>query len=132
VPRQGWVRVRLLSKAEKEEIAGRCERFIAEVLKPRFLPEIRPTEFNYPVDIKGRWRGSRYSFIQRYRSGQAHNLGEEWDSAFTRLDHVEDAIAGPRFNIMWMRHTGEWWLLHREVALDQAFELIATEELLWP
>ena len=61
-----WVRVRALSPAEKAEIAARCERFIAETLKPRFLPTIRPTQFNYPVDIFGKWRGAKYSFITRY------------------------------------------------------------------
>ena len=54
-----WVRVKALTKEDKAAIATTCERFIAEVLKPRFLPAIRPTEFNYPVDIRGRWRGSR-------------------------------------------------------------------------
>jgi hypothetical protein len=28
-----------------------CQRFIDEFLKPRFLPVICPTEFNYPIDI---------------------------------------------------------------------------------
>ena len=60
------MRVRALSPAEKAEIAARCERFIAETLKPRFLPTIRPTQFNYPVDIFGKWRGAKYSFITRY------------------------------------------------------------------
>src|SRR6266851_2625133 len=58
-----WVRVRVLPAEEKAAIAAICERFIAETLKPRFLPEIRPTQFNYPVDIFGQWRGSKYSFV---------------------------------------------------------------------
>ena len=63
-----WVRVKALGPKEKSAIATTCERFITEILKPRFLPEVRPTSFNYPVDIFGKWRGSRYSFIMRYRS----------------------------------------------------------------
>jgi hypothetical protein len=124
--------VKVLLPAEKTAIARRCECFIQDVLKPRFLPEIRPTEFNYPTDIKGSWRGSQYRFIQRYRSGHRENLGEEWDSPFTRLDHAEHVLSECRFNIMWMRHTGKWWPLHREVTLDEAFNLIQEDELLWP
>lgn len=45
-----------------------CEVFIDDVLKPRFLPEIRPTTFNYCVDIFGKWHGGNYLFIQRFRS----------------------------------------------------------------
>ena len=31
--------------AERAAVTSACERFIAVVLKPRFLSEIRPTEF---------------------------------------------------------------------------------------
>ena len=127
-----WVRVRVLSGEQKAAIATTCERFIGDTLKPRFLPEIRPTEFNYPVDIFGRWRGSKYSFITRYRSGFPDNLGEEFDSAFIRLDHVEEHLAETRFDVMWHRHTGQWWRLHASVTLEDALRLIRTESLLQP
>jgi hypothetical protein len=56
--RGGWVYVggRAGNKppaGEKTAITSTCEKFIAEVLKPRFLPEIQPTEFNYPIAIYG-------------------------------------------------------------------------------
>jgi hypothetical protein len=56
-----------------------CQRLIDEVSKPRILPVIRPTEFNYPVGICGKWHGTRYGLIQRYRSAFPKNLGEEFD-----------------------------------------------------
>ncbi|MEI9981912.1 MAG: hypothetical protein WDN69_01035 [Aliidongia sp.] len=91
-----WVRVKRLDATEKAAIAAACDRLIAETLKPRFLPEIRPTQFNYPIDIFGKWRGSKYSFITRYRSGFSDNAGEEFDSAFTRLDHLEECATETR------------------------------------
>jgi hypothetical protein len=127
-----WVRVKVLAPDEKAAIATTCERFIAEILKPRFLPEIRPTSSNYPVDIFGKWRGSKYSFIMRYRSGFPENAGEEFDSAFTRLDHVEENLAETRFDVMWHRHTGQWWHLYPSVTLEEALRLIETEPLLQP
>lgn len=125
-----WVKV--LGPQEKAAVAAACERFIAETLKPRFLPEIRPTSFNYPVDVFGKWRGSKYSFITRYRSGFPENAGEEFDSAFTRLDHVEDCFAEIRFDLMWRRHTGQWWRLHASVTLEDALRLIDAEPWLQP
>lgn len=127
-----WARVKALSKEEKAAVAAVCERFIAKVLKPRFLPEISPTKFNYPIDIFGKWRGSKYSFITRYRSGFSENLGAEFDSAFTRLDHVEECLNETRFDVMWHRHTGQWWRLHSAVTLEEALRLIETEPLLQP
>ena len=127
-----WVRVRALTTGEKSSIAAACERFIGETLKPRFLPEIRPTRFNYPIDIFGKWRGTKYSFITRYRSGFPDNLGEEFDSAFTRLDHVQEHPVEVRFDVMWRRHTGQWWLLYSSVRLEDALQLMGTESLLQP
>jgi hypothetical protein len=134
MPRQErrWVWAKALTKEEKAQIAAVCEQFIEDVLKPRFLPEIRPTKFNYPVDIRGRWRGSKYTFITRYRSGFPDNSGEEFDSAFTRLDHVEEHRAETRFDLLWHRHTGQWRCLHALVSLDEALRLIETDKLLQP
>ena len=47
----GWVKS--LSAGDKVAITAACERLIADKPKPRLLPEIRPNEFNYPVDIFG-------------------------------------------------------------------------------
>jgi hypothetical protein len=132
MPRPGWTWVKALDPGQKASIAAVCERFIAETLRPRFLPEIRPTEFNYPVDIFGKWRGNKYSFITRYRSGFPDNAGEEFSAAFTRLDHLEECLNDLRFDVMWHRHTGQWWRLHSGVPLEDALRLIETDELLHP
>ena len=97
-------------------VTAACQRFIDEVLKPRFLPVIRPTQFNYPIDIHGKWRGTRYRFIQRYRSGFPETLNEEFDSPFAALDWV----ARDRFDIQWYRHTGAWHCLYRGLSLTEA------------
>ena len=129
--RQGiWVKT--LTAEPKAAIAATCERFVAQVLKPRFLPDVRPTPFNYPIDIVGKWRGSNYSFITRYRSGFPANLGEEFDAPFTRLDHAYEHTAEVRFDVMWRRHTGQWWRLYSAVSLEEALRSIETDMWLQP
>src|SRR6202040_876825 len=44
-----------LSDAERVVTAIRCQQFIDAVLKPRLLPAIRPSRFNYSIDILGKW-----------------------------------------------------------------------------
>ncbi len=75
--------------AEKQAIIASCEDFIHNVLKPCFLPKISPTEFNYPIDIRGSWAAGRYRFMQRFRSGWNENLGEEFDQPFARIDRMQ-------------------------------------------
>jgi hypothetical protein len=68
-PKRQTVRVwaKALPPEEKAAIAAACERFIIGVLKPKFLPEISPSQFNYPIDMAGKWRGNSYSFFVRLR-----------------------------------------------------------------
>ena len=113
---------------EKAAITIACRKLIDEVLKPRFLPAIRPTEFNYVVDIHGKWHGGRYRFLQRYRSGFAHNRGEEFDGPFARLDWV----ARDRFDVQWPRHTGAWFRLYRGLTLAEALDAIVSDGHLHP
>jgi hypothetical protein len=38
--------------AEKSAVTAACQHLVDDFLKPRFLPTIRPTRFNYPVDTR--------------------------------------------------------------------------------
>ncbi len=113
---------------EKQAIIAACETFIRDVLKPRFLPEIKPTKWNYVIDIHGAWAAGRYRFMQRYRSGMAHNRGEEFDAPFARIDRM----GRDRFHIYWMRHTGKWWRLYTGVTLAEALRIFETDGVLHP
>jgi hypothetical protein len=116
------------SAAEKISVTAACEHLITDFMKPRFLPEIRPTQFNYPVEILGKWRGTQYRFIQRYRPGFPDNLGEEFDAPFARLDW----ISRNRFDLQWHRHTGQWWRLYSGLTLDEAVQTIKADGHLQP
>jgi len=117
------------SQSEKAAITGACERLIAEVLRPRFLPEIRPSErFNYPVAIAGKWHGNKYRFFTRYRSDGANSLAAEFDAPFARLDYVRRDC----FDLLWHRHTGEWHRLFERLSLAEALDLIASEPYFHP
>lgn len=115
---------------EKQEIIAACEAFIANVLKPRFLPEIKPSDkWNYPIDIRGDWRAGRYRFIQRYRVGGGPTDGEEFDAPFARIDRLGRSA----FAIYWMRHNGQWLPFEAGVmTLAEALQLIETVDLLHP
>ena len=116
-----WVYVgRKPSATEKLAIARTCETFIDQVLKPRFLPEIRPTAFNYPIAISGKWHGSKYRFIERFRSGFPDALGEEFDAPFARIEFLDR----DRFDLSYRRHTDEWWCLYRSLSLATALKTI--------
>ncbi len=115
-------------ESEKRAIGESCQAFIEQVLKPRFLPEVRPTPFNYPIDIFGKWHGGKYRFIQRFRSDIEDVLEPEFDSPFARLEYV----SRDRFDLSYFRHTGRWWTVYRGVSLAEALSLLETEGIFHP
>ena len=125
--RGGWVYIggRAGNKppaGEKSVIATACEKFIADVLKPRFLPKIRPTKFNYPIAIYGKWHGNKYRFITRYRSDDPNSYEPEFEAPFARLEYV----CRDTFDLSYHRHTGEWLCIFQRVSLAEALELLET------
>ena len=117
------------SPAEKAAITAACERLIAEVLRPRFLAEIRPSAmFNYPVAIDGKWHGNKYRFFTRYRSDDPNSLATEFDAPFARLDYVSRDC----FDLLWHRHTGEWFRVFERLSLTEALHQIASEPFFRP
>jgi hypothetical protein len=108
------------SLEEKLTITAACERLIADVLMPLHLPEIKPTEFNYPVAIYGKWHGNKYRFVTRYRSDRDDAIEPEFEAPFARIDFV----SRDRFDVSYHRHTGQWFRLYQAVTLDEALRLI--------
>ena len=132
---QGCIGNRSEKLATKGHIRGRkggrhcrVSKIYRRTPKAPLLPVIQPTQFNYPIDIHGKWRGTRYRFIQRYRSGFPETLNEEFDSPFAALDWV----ARDRFDIQWHRHTGAWHCLYRGLSLTEALNAIETDPVLHP
>lgn len=117
------------SEAEKKAITASCERFIEDVLKPRFLPEIRSTEFNYCVDIFGKWHGNKYRFMQQFRNDRPDRyVAPEFTTPFARLEYV----GRDRFDLAYFRHTEQWWPVDLGVTLDKALELLETKGIYHP
>jgi hypothetical protein len=113
---------------EKLAITSACERFIKEVLKPRFIKKTRRGKFNYPVDIYGKWHGNKYRFSTRFRSDDPQAYEPEFDAPFARLEYVWR----DHFDLSYHRHTGEWFPIFQHVSLKKALKLIQDDSHLWP
>jgi hypothetical protein len=121
-------RTPVVPEHEKQMVIAACDHFIREVLRPKFLPEIVPTEWNYPVGIHGKWHGGRFRFVQRFRSDRPDAITSEFDAPFARIEWVAPGL----FDVSYHRHTGEWWKIFERVSLEEALHLIETETLLQP
>jgi hypothetical protein len=121
-------RTPVVPEHEKQMVIAACDHFIREVLRPKFLPEIVPTEWNYPVGIHGKWHGGRFRFVQRFRSDRPDAITSEFDAPFARIEWVAPGL----FDLSYYRHTGEWQKIFERVSLNEALHLIETETFLQP
>ena len=105
---------------EKAAITSACEVFIKTMLIPRYLSEVRPSTFNYPVGIHGKWHGNKYRFMTRYRSDDPRSQAPEFDAPFARLEYV----GGDSFDLSMHRYTGEWVCVFQRLSLREALQQI--------
>jgi hypothetical protein len=115
------------SPEEKSALMVAWQHLIDDFLKPRFLSTIRPTQFNYAVDILGKWHGTKYRFIQRYRSGFPQNRRRVRRALCPpRLDQPQSlrpSVALPYRRI---------FCLHRGLTLVEAIDTRRSEGVLHP
>jgi hypothetical protein len=116
------------SSTEKQAVAAACEKLLAEVLRPRFLPEIRPTPYNYPIALYGKWHGSKFRFIVRFRCDRADAVEPEFEWPFARLAY----LGRDCFDLSYRRYTEEWVGLYDAVSLAQALQLIVDDDHFQP
>lgn len=107
-----------IKAALEEKATGLVER----VLKPKFIkppPEKEP--FNYLVDIYSKWYRNYFYFCAKYCSPAPNALSPYFESKFARMEYVGP---GARFNLSFMRHTGQWVEIYQGMPLDECFSAI--------
>jgi hypothetical protein len=113
----------------KLELQEKADQFLESYLKPTFLrpPPTDPT-WNYIVEIFNKWHQRFFFFCSKYRCVHEECISEFFESRFTRLEYVGNR----KFNVAYMRHTGQWWEILEELSLDECFDEIREQELLHP
>lgn len=101
----------------KDEVDTKGRELIETVLKPKHLqPPPEGSQLNCIVDITIKWLGSKCYFVSKYRTPNQ----KAFESKFARMEHVGHA----RFNLSFMRHTGQWVQLYIGKTVDECIGAI--------
>src|SRR4051794_39045334 len=92
-------------KEVKAEVGRRAGELVEELKSRHVKPPPENPEFNYLIDITPRWHGFYFYFVSPYACPGPNALSPRFEEKFARLEHV----GGDRFNLAYMRHTGQWW-----------------------
>ena len=117
-PRKPKPRVPESTKVEVERI---CNELVESVLKPEYIKsQPKNKRFNYVADIFTKWYRNYFYFCSKYRCPHPNAISPFFESKFARLEYV----AEDSFNLSYMRHTGQWWEISREITLDECIKKI--------
>jgi len=111
------------------EVTKKTNALIDTSLKLKYLqPPPENPQFNYIVDISGKWYRSYFYFCSRYCCPGPNALSPTFEARFTRLQYAGNG----RFNLAYMRYTGQWWEVYRGLTLDECLARIREEPLFHP
>ena len=113
----------------KSLLLSQVEGFLDWELKPRTInPPPSSLEFNYIVDLFGKWHGRYLYFCSKYASPGPYAISPFFDSPFARLEYVAENC----FNISYCRHNGQWVQLDSMLSFTDCLSTILGEPLLLP
>lgn len=113
----------------KSVVKTKAEEFVQLFLKPHFIKEPpKDYQWNYIVDIFTKWYHRYFYFCSTWRSPGPNAISEYFEVRFARLDYA----GGNKFNVAFMRYTGQWVEFMQDLSLDECIEEIKTNPLLQP
>ncbi|HEY4034965.1 MAG TPA: hypothetical protein VGL94_13480 [Ktedonobacteraceae bacterium] len=113
----------------KVEVTTKASELIETVLKPKHMqPPPENPRFNYIIDLYGKWYRSYFYFCSTYACPSPNALSPTFEMRFSRLEYA----GNDRFNLAYMRHTGQWWEVYPHLSLDECLARIREEPLFHP
>ena len=105
--------------AIKNEVKQKADKLIDRVLKLKYIePPPKDNDFNYLVGIFSKWYRAYFYFCAKYNCPSPNAMSPSFISNFARLEYVDR----DRFNLAYMRHTGQWFEIGFDLSLEQCLD----------
>ena len=108
----------------KTEVANAGEKLVSDGLGRR-MSNRRPKspQFNYIVDIFTKWYRNYFYFVAKYACPGPNAMVPFFDDKFARIEYA----GTNRFHLSYMRHTGQWFEVYRDLSLSECLSHIRQE-----
>jgi len=112
----------------KAEVTAQAETLIEE-WKPQFIKEPpKEDQFNYIVDLYTKWFRGYFYFCAKYACPGPTAISPFFESRSARMEYVGER----RFNLAYMRHTGEWIEVEHGLTVNACLEAIRKDAYYQP
>lgn len=110
--------------AVKHELSSKAQQLIEDYLTPVHVkPPPKNPKFNYITELFTRWYQSYFYFCATYASPGPDALSPSFEVRFARMGYQADG----KFNLSYMRHTGQWWEIYSHITMDECLTAIKDE-----
>ena len=110
--------------ALKRTLQEKAVQVIEDTLKPKHIkPPPTDNDWNYLTDIYSKWYRSYFYFCATYACPGPNAISPSFDTKFARMEYV----GGEKFNLSYMRHTGQWWEIYQDLPMLECIERILQE-----
>ena len=118
-----------LDAAAKAQVRAKVRELIDRELKPKHVkPPPEDARFNYITDITMKWHGPTVFVVAVYACPAPNAISPSFEARFARLR----ADTGGKFDLSFMRHTGQWVELFQGQTLDECLENIRDDPWFTP
>lgn len=108
--------------ALKTEVTTKANALIEAELKPKYVqPAPENPQFNYIVDVYGKWFHSAFYFCATYHVRGPNAITPSFEEKFARMQYA----GNQRFHLAFMRYTGQWIdELYHDVTVDECLAAV--------
>ncbi|MGI8565738.1 MAG: hypothetical protein ACR2LZ_04560 [Pyrinomonadaceae bacterium] len=109
-------------EALKAEVSEKATQLIESTLKRTYIKQPpKDNRFNYVVDLYTKWYRSYFYFCSKYACPGPSAISPFFESRFARMEYV----GNNKFNMAYMRHTGEWLEVLEALPVDECIAAIS-------
>ncbi len=113
-----------VSEILKTEVTTKANELIETVLKTRYVqPPPENPQFNYIVDIYGKWYHSSFYFCATYCVPGPNAMVPSFEAKFARMEYA----GSDRFHLSFQRYIGEWVLLYSSLTVEECLAAVRDE-----
>ncbi len=115
--------------AVRTEVTEKAATLIDTVLAPTHLyPRPKDWRWSYPIEIHTKWWHHYLYFCATYFTPHPEAVPPTREVRFARLEYRDNR----RFNLAYMRHTGEWIVVYENRSLTGCLRALRDEEIFQP
>ncbi len=112
----------------KTKVTEKAEELL-EQWRPKHIKQpMEGYQYNYIVELYTTWIRSCFYFCAKYACPGVTAISPFFESRFARLEYVSNG----RFNLSFMRHTGQWIETERGLTIDQCLKAVREDGLYCP